>query len=228
VVGKRIRTRPGRYAPGVEAVESILQAAANILVEDGYPGLTIRRIALACATGVGNVSYHFPTKQVLIGALLDSILHDLHSVSQAIYDDESISAEERLKKVAIFWISDLQTKYTTRIFPALWAMAGHDAMVAAAIEEFYDSGQRRLSGLIAQLNPALPAEERHILAVYFTSVMEGMTIYGGYEKPNANRLPWLAAIAVQSFVQLAKTLTAEQVRALEADWPSAADLPIPE
>ena len=66
--------RPGTYARGAETVDAILKAALNVLIAEGAGAFTIRRIAAECGMKVGNVSYHFPRKELLIQVLLDDLL----------------------------------------------------------------------------------------------------------------------------------------------------------
>ena len=67
VIRQRLH-RPGtaRYPKGQERVEKILNAAKDILVRKGYPGLTMRNIAAAAATTVGNLQYYYPDKDRLL------------------------------------------------------------------------------------------------------------------------------------------------------------------
>ncbi|KAK0348191.1 hypothetical protein LTR94_038211, partial [Friedmanniomyces endolithicus] len=58
--------RPGIYARGTETVDTILRAALDLLIDEGATAFTIRRIAARCDMKVGNVSYHFPRKEMLV------------------------------------------------------------------------------------------------------------------------------------------------------------------
>ena len=69
-------TRPGTYARGTETVDAILKAAHTVLIDEGASAFTIRRIAAECGMNVGNVSYHFPRKEMLIQILLDEGKHE--------------------------------------------------------------------------------------------------------------------------------------------------------
>ncbi|MCX7283483.1 MAG: helix-turn-helix domain containing protein [Novosphingobium sp.] len=61
--------RPGTYARGTETVDAIIKAALRVLIDEGAGAFTIRRIAAECGMKVGNVSYHFPRKELLIQTL---------------------------------------------------------------------------------------------------------------------------------------------------------------
>ena len=67
-------TRPGIYARGTETVDQILKAALAVLIDEGADAFTLRRIAARCDMKVGNVSYHFPRKEMLIQVMLDELV----------------------------------------------------------------------------------------------------------------------------------------------------------
>ena len=58
--------REGGYAKGYETRELILRTALHILIEDGYRAMSMRRIATACVMRLGNLTYHYPTRDDLV------------------------------------------------------------------------------------------------------------------------------------------------------------------
>ena len=66
--------RPGVYSRGSDTVDAILKAALHVLVEEGASAFTLRRIAAQCGMKVGNVSRHFPRKEMLVQVLLEELL----------------------------------------------------------------------------------------------------------------------------------------------------------
>jgi AcrR family transcriptional regulator len=57
--------------------QRILVAAQHVLARDGYPGLTLRRIAEEAGEHKSLVIYHFDSKAGLLAALVDSLWHDI-------------------------------------------------------------------------------------------------------------------------------------------------------
>jgi AcrR family transcriptional regulator len=219
----RPAARLGTYVSGVETVEQILQAAVRLLVEQGYAALSLRKIADRCGMKVGNISYYFPTKDLLITALLETILKGYMEEADSIYVQDELDAEQKLARILIFWLEDIQTKWTTNLFPELWAMASHDPFVAERLDAFYRMGQDRFGRLIAIINPELPETERQVLCAYISGVMEGATLFAGFNKPWAAKMPWIAALSVRSILDLARTAKAEDIRSLATVWRYADD-----
>ncbi|ODU20860.1 MAG: TetR family transcriptional regulator [Sphingomonas sp. SCN 67-18] len=210
----KITPREGGYARGQDGVEQILRAALSLLVEQGSKALTLRRIAAECGMNVGNLNYYFRSKDDLIRELLDAVISSYQDSFDAIMHEPGADAEARLGKLVRLILEDITTKKTTRFFPELWAMSSHDPFVQERMEELYRQARVSLNELIAEINPALPEEERETLALFMSASMEGQTVFAGYEKPWMPRMPWLEQIAITSFVHLARTLRPGQIRAL--------------
>jgi len=52
--------------PGMTARETIVRAAAESLLENGYAGTSVRSIASRAGVAIGNLQYYFPTKSELL------------------------------------------------------------------------------------------------------------------------------------------------------------------
>jgi AcrR family transcriptional regulator len=53
-------------APRLSARETIVRAAAESLLENGYAGTSVRSIASRAGVAIGNLQYYFPTKSELL------------------------------------------------------------------------------------------------------------------------------------------------------------------
>ena len=66
--------RQGGYTKGHETREEILRSALQILVDEGYRAMSMRRVATECGMKFGNLTYHFPTREDLVRELLDAVI----------------------------------------------------------------------------------------------------------------------------------------------------------
>lgn len=203
--------RPGTYARGTETVGTILKAAHDVLIEEGASAFTIRRIASACGMKVGNVSYHFPRKELLIKIMLDDLLESYDKLLESEVRRPDISPEDRLRLIVKLCLDDIAGKRTTRLFTELWALANHNAFVADRVRAFYQRVHDFIGEVLVELNPALSPDEVHTLALYVSASMEGTTPFLGFEKPWAAKMPQITAIAAEAMVMLAKSITPEQI-----------------
>ncbi|HQS96549.1 TetR family transcriptional regulator C-terminal domain-containing protein [Novosphingobium sp. 17-62-19] len=208
--------RPGTYARGTETVDAIIKAALRVLIDEGSGAFTIRRIAAECGMKVGNVSYHFPKKELLIQTLLDDIIGSYDKLLERTVRQPGLDAEERLRLIVVMCLDDIAGKRTTRLFPELWALANHNEFVADRVRVFYQRVHDFISDYVAQLNPALSHQEVRDVALFISASMEGATPFLGYEKPWAARMPAFTAIAAHGLVHIAKTITSAQIAGLDA------------
>ncbi|WP_226637220.1 TetR/AcrR family transcriptional regulator [Novosphingobium profundi] len=211
--------RPGVYARGADTVDTIIKAALRVIIDEGATAFSIRRIGAECGLKVGNVSYHFPRKELLVKVMLDDMMESY----QTKLDDDvrlaDISAEERLRRVILMCLEDICSKRTTRLFTELWSLANQSAFIAERIEAFYSDVHVQIGEQIRVLNPALEDEEVHTLALFISASMEGTTPFLGYEKPWRAKMPQIMALSVETFIHLAKTLKpgdiAEMTKAID-------------
>ncbi|NLR40119.1 TetR family transcriptional regulator [Novosphingobium sp. ERW19] len=206
--------RPGTYVRGTETVDAIIKAALSVLIEEGAGAFTIRRIAAQCGMKVGNVSYHFPKKELLIQTLLDDIIGNYDKLLERTVRQPGLDAEERLRLIVVMCLDDIAGKRTTRLFTELWALANHNEFVADRVRLFYQRVHEFISEYVAELNPALSQQEVRDVALYISASMEGATPFLGYGKPWASRMSTYTAIATHALVSLAKSITSAEIAGL--------------
>lgn len=210
----RPANRPGVYTRGAETVDLILDAALAVLIDEGASAFTFRRIAARCGMKVGNLSYHFARKELLIQLLLDDLLDYYEGVLDQNVRQPGLGAEDQLRIMIEFGLDDIGTKRTTHVFTELWALANHDDFVAERVAAFYARAHRNIAAAVAPLNPALSVAEVDVVARFISASLEGTTIFAGYGKPWAHQMPELKAIAVTALVHLAKTITPAEIHRL--------------
>ena len=196
--------RPGtaKQKKGVERLHSILEAARLVLMEAGYGGFTMRKVALKAGISNGNLTYYYRTKEDLLRALMEHVVSRYMDTFEILRVQAGSSPRRQLESVLRFWIDDLGTAATTTFFPELWALANHDAHVAKLLDELYAKARQPLNELIAQINPPLRKDERERIALLMCAAMEGLTIFAGKNKPWSRQRAALREIAVGSFMQL--------------------------
>lgn len=199
--------RDGGYAKGYETRELILRTALHILIEEGYRAMSMRRIAAACGMRLGNLTYHYPTREDLVRELLNAVISSYEVEFGAIVHAPGLLPEERLARLCSLIIEDIGTKKTTRFFPELWALANHDAFVHERVHELYDRARAPLVEIIADMRPELPEAARFDLALFISSSMEGLTVFAGYRQPFAERLPEVEQVAIRSFIDIVRNFT---------------------
>lgn len=208
----KVAPREGGYARGQDGFEHILRSALTLLVEQGSKALTLRRIAAESGMNLGSLNYYFRSKEDMIRELLNAVISSYEEAFDAIVHEPGTDAEERLELLVTLILEDITTKKTTRFFPELWAMANHDPFVQERMEDLYGRARVSLNELIGEINPALPADEREMLALFISGSMEGLTIFAGYEKPWRPHMPMLEVIAKRAFVHVVRSLRPGEIK----------------
>jgi AcrR family transcriptional regulator len=197
---------------GRDRVQKILHATLDLIVEEGFSSLSMRKIAGRCDMTVGNLSYYYTSKSDLIHDLVDSVLQGYQDIWDPLISDETLTAEEKLIAFIKLIMEDLGTFETTRFFPELWVMATHDSFVCECKMEAYKKVRLALSRLLKEVNPKLTNNSIEALSVFISASMEGHTIFIGYNKSCSAYAPQALNIAVNTFVSIAKNLTNEQIQ----------------
>jgi AcrR family transcriptional regulator len=206
-----IAPRSGGYARGQETQERILSAALGVLLDRGYSALTLRAIATEAGVPLGSLTHLFKTRDALVRALLDAVVASYMAAFDEIWAQADRSAEDRLVEVVRLVLDDIQTKKTTRLFPALWALANTDPFVADRVDELYIKARQVLIRLIGEINPSLSADQIEVVALWISGSMEGMTMFAGFEKPWSGAMPRLQRIAAHSILALVRGVRPEDI-----------------
>jgi len=196
------RARTATYEKGQARIESILDAALEVLVSSGYKKLTLRQIALQAGITVGNLTYYYRTKEALLQDLLENILSTYLVEIDRITEASGDSPTARFVAIVEFLIDDLNTERTTRFFPELWALANHDDYVSDLMEHMYTEERRALQNLIQGVNGDLDERQAADLALFVSASIEGMTMFVGAGKKQENALQTMKKMACESFLHL--------------------------
>ena len=207
-------TRPGIYACGTDTVNSILKAALHILIEEGAAAFTLRRIASECGLQLGNVSRHFPRKEMLIQVLLEELLEPSEGLVERNIRKAGMSAEEALTLIIEGSLDEIKTKRMTRLFTELWAMANHNEVVAERVKSLYHYVHQLIAEFVVQLNPKLSADDAYTVSLFISASIEGTTMLAGFGKPWRSLMPQLKGLATKSLIHLVKTVTPAELQAL--------------
>ncbi|WNG41708.1 TetR family transcriptional regulator [Archangium violaceum] len=167
------------HAKGHERVESILEAATDTLVEEGYAGLTLRRVAQRADLSLGNLQYYFPTKQDVVRALLSRYLEAATRRVRERVEGGGSEPGERIRRALEALLEDQESPRHCQLFAELWAMAARDSMVADALAVFYAGFRAGVVELLRELAPAVPPERRERHAALLVAFFEGLSLFRG-------------------------------------------------
>ncbi len=196
---------------GEERVVEILNAAREVLIDKGYAGLSMRKIAQRAGISIGNLSYYYKTKEAILHDLIDAVVEAYFEVWADIIQEDGKSDSEKLHKILEQVVLDLGERHTTHFFPELWALANHDEHAAKNVSHMYERAWEIIGDLIGRINPSLTAENRRLVTMFIGTSIEGFTPFIGYKKPFAEDRKVFAGFAPKVFVGLVERVTNEDI-----------------
>jgi AcrR family transcriptional regulator len=90
VRARRVRTQPRkapRQARSRATVDTILAAAARVLVKDGFERTTTNRVADAAGVSIGSLYQYFPSKEALVAALVTAHVDEMRGLVLAALEE---------------------------------------------------------------------------------------------------------------------------------------------
>lgn len=156
--------------------DRILDATEAVLLDVGYGGLTIRRVADAARVSVGTITYAF-NKESLIDAHVERLFAQYLLRAEAIEMASDADPRQALFELVGFLVTDIRTWRTSRLFPELWAMSSHNTEVLATLAKLYTRERDWFERLLRAGWPGLPDERVAAIVGTVIALVEGWTIF---------------------------------------------------
>jgi|TARA_R110002049_G_scaffold84716_3_gene215578 AcrR family transcriptional regulator len=196
------RHEKGNSSKGQETLLKILSAARSVLVDVGYNAFTMRKIAETADMSIGNLSYYYKSKQLLLSDLLDAVIERYLRIFDDITRDKNLTDEQKMKQVICSIILDCERKETTHFFPELWALANHNEEAAAGMDLLYERARSVIDRLIPRLNPSLSQDQCVLISLFISASLEGQAMFVGYNKKGAHHREAMAELAAETFLNV--------------------------
>lgn len=210
---RRSGTDGASYQSGRETREAIVSAAENVLAEHGHSQFTLKRVADAVGISVGNLNYHFPTRDALLETLIDRTLAEYGKRFSTLITGRTGPQKKLLGDLLAWVIADATTHRYTHLFRELWAMSLHSKRIARALDRFYDRSIKDVVNLIRSSTPRSNCRElRHIVELICV-ISEGCTVVFGNRKSSNSlkEVKRLARRAIQSLMDSPNEAIASEV-----------------
>jgi len=165
-----------------------MDAATHVLIEDGYGGFSMRKVADKAGISVGNLTYHFPTRAGLIHAAVRQVYGVFESRLEMAFGTDG-SPVSRLEDALLFVLEWGSDEETLRFQRESWALASHDPVVKFIVDRFYEDGIQGMSGLFSEINPDATEDQLKNAVTAFALFSEGTPIM------NSRLYPGLASPA---------------------------------
>lgn len=115
-----------------ETKSMLLEAAIQVLHENGLSGLSTRDVALTAGVPLSQIHYHFGSKQGMVLALFEYMNEQLLGRQNALFSDPALKLSEQWDRACDYLEDDLKSGYV-RVLQELIAASFADQTVAKVI-----------------------------------------------------------------------------------------------
>jgi AcrR family transcriptional regulator len=211
----RVKRSAGRAGPAVrqkgqDTAAKIVQAARELLMEEGSAQFSMRNVAARAGVHLANVQYYFKTREDLVRALLQETGARYRAAYDALIASAPADRLGRFEAVVDFNLKDIATWETRRYFIQLWALLTTlDGDSGNLMSDLYAIDIQQLSDCIADLVPDTdPAEVRRRASV-LAALIEGLIVVRGAHSRSPAELKRLMARVRAAAMQIALGLVPE-------------------
>jgi AcrR family transcriptional regulator len=166
-------SRSGRQlqARGTTTAAALLDAAMEVIAENGYVHTTTAEIAERAGVTRGALQYHFPSRNDLIVAIIDHIASQFrHRVAPAALLGPGTSVEQRVKAV----INEVSQIFSDKYYKGalqVWLGVAGDRQLNRRVADQARRDREAIIQAWAEIFPELAADRRRLASV--VRVIEG-------------------------------------------------------
>lgn len=167
----------------------ILEAAYDVLINNGYHDFTMRKIAKQAGMHLKTLQHYYPTKKDLLQGTIRYATSKQYKEDAKLFDKALNSNPlETFRLLIQYLLDDMKNFATNHFFPELWALSSRDQDAAHAMDLLYSHHRQVVGQLIQAINPTLSEHKRAQRAFAVVAMMEGMLLFLGHNKPEHREL----------------------------------------
>ena len=183
----------------------ILRAAKQLFIREGFAKFSARGVAKEARLSLGAVQHFYPTAHALLAATLEYVVNAYEGGYQKLERKVPAGGEARFVKILDYLLADIWKQDSRKFFFGLWALSSHNKFAAELLHEMYAHHAKRMSGFIAEANPALSDLQRHEISIQIIAMLEGLLLFShkpGKTLVNRAQMDRMTRITVMSMIGL--------------------------
>ncbi|RQS71966.1 TetR/AcrR family transcriptional regulator [Burkholderia sp. Bp8963] len=161
-------------------IREIIDAARQVLQEEGYARFATRRVADRVGITHGNLQYYFRTTEELLRTALSAYVSQVMADYTAIARRPGMGAAQRCSALISRIFQNINETDLPKFMVELWAFAWHEAYVAELVKDMQAQFRSIFVKLLSELHPTLTSEECLVRAVVIGAQVDGMTIFASH------------------------------------------------
>lgn len=162
---------------GIQRAEAILMAARDILVAEGYAGLSMRGVATRAQMSLSNVQHYYKGLEGLVEALLIYLMDDYQQQIDALIQSmKQHTQHEQLSAVLDLLLSEGRKVEVSGVFVEAWALAQRLPFAARVMQQIQERERKAFYKLMYGLNPHISASEYKQRAALSVTLIHGLMV----------------------------------------------------
>lgn len=173
-LGEKPSVTTGR---GLQRAQEILLAARDIMLEEGFAGLTMRGVAARINVSLSTVQHYYKNLEVLVEALLGYLIDRLgDGIAAAISAMADRDQQERLEAVLDYLLAVCRDPEVCGIFAEAWALGKRLPFAMRLMEQVEERERKQFYQLIVGLNPAISRADYRRRAAMIVMLINGLML----------------------------------------------------
>ncbi len=167
------------YAKSAVSSQQIIDAAIRVLARQGYAKTSLLEIAKEAGMSKGALHYHYPTKEALIHAVLETACNAVQSRTMQAWSPSDNPFEALRKSLEELWATRAERSDEALVVADLLALSLYDETLRPKLAEFYELGAQQIRAYLEQnlislgLQPRISVE---ILPRIVMGLLDGMVM----------------------------------------------------
>lgn len=180
---KRPRKLPTQ-ARAQATVEAILEGTAQLLAAHGYDALSTNRVALQAGVSIGSLYQYFPSKEALVGELMDRHCDRLNALFGAVFmHAQELSPKDLARAVvSAIYRAKCENPQLSRVLHEQLPRLGRTSRLAESLEQT----TRLVAGYLARHRRLLRVKCPERAAFYAVELGQSLTIASILKRPDSD------------------------------------------
>jgi len=132
------------YAKSAVSSQQIIDAAIRVLARQGYAKTSLLEIAKEAGLSKGALHYHYPTKEALIHAVLETACNVVQARTVQAWSPPDNPFEALRKSLAELWATRAERTDEALVVADLLALSLYDDSLRPKLAEFFQLGAKQI------------------------------------------------------------------------------------
>ncbi|MGB5283736.1 MAG: TetR/AcrR family transcriptional regulator [Polyangiales bacterium] len=138
------------YAKSALSSQQIIDAAIRVLARQGYAKTSLLEIAKEAGMSKGALHYHYPTKEALIHAVLETACNAVQTRTMQAWSPSDNPFEALRKSLEELWATRAERSDEALVVADLLALSLYDETLRPKLAEFYELGAQQIRAYLEQ------------------------------------------------------------------------------